>query len=971
MTQERRPDLWRWLVLALCLLSFGKGVWGLGEQSLWWDESLSHYRASRPFAVILSNRMTFISGDREVPITPDNHPPLYFSLLRLVLLAAGESEFALRFLSLAAGVLLVPLLYRTGTWLYGPRCGAATALLGALSPLYLWAQQEARPYALLTLTALLATYATLRAVQPRGAGPHGAAEEKAPVTPEPASSIWIAIALAATAAMLVTHYHGFTLLPALGALLLLSRRRWQRRDLYLLGAGAILVLLLLLWALRVLPEQADIPGYVTLPLGTLLRDVFRATPLGITGTASPLLESAPFDWLGAVLLLAALLILGTAHRPPRWRPMVFLLCCFALPIAAIYLLSFVRPAYMNIRHLIVVSPFYLLLLGAALVQAERLWIRLAMALGVMALVAGMLLSTRAYVTGYAKEDHRNWGRYLGQHVRPDDLVLINPGASAQLYFYYVDKPTRWYGFPLLRAEPEATTRQIAELAADNDRLWIAQSMTPHWANPGDLALKWLRQNAMRLDGARFYSANTTVLAEVFRLTPALLDALPDDVTPVPLDFGERLSLLGTRSTADAVSAGDTLQLSFYWSALKPLDQAYRMTLALKDDRGYTWLQMDRAPYAGAYPTDRWPSDQIVRDDLDLDVPPGTPPGRYWLYLSVYGTEREEPALAARDRTSGSLQGLIVPVAQVRVTPGSEGKPAQREPAIPTRYRRPYRYGGEIALLGHSVEHETTYPGDVIDLDAYWQALRVPRSNRAFVVQLRGADGQVHASRTVAPSGDYAPTEWRQTQVVRGQYRLRIPVDTPAGDYTCHILPEEERPIRGLWPWSRPDAELCRVTVAESDETRSFEVPPMQHTLEFNLNDEVELLGYDLAAGQEAGPAEVPAGGTVGCTLYWRALQTMERNYTVFTHLVAADGRTWGQWDNQPQQGQSPTTRWVPGQVIADPYQIPVAADAPAGPVELQVGLYDRNTMIRLPVYGQDGQVVGDHVAVTELEVTRP
>jgi hypothetical protein len=139
---------------------------------------------------------------------------------------------------------------------------------------------------------------------------------------------------------------------------------------------------------------------------------------------------------------------------------------------------------------------------------------------------------------------------------------------------------------------------------------------------------------------------------------------------------------------------------------------------------------------------------------------------------------------------------------------------------------------------------------------------------------------------------------------------------------------------------------------------------MQHTLGINLNDEVELLGYDL------GHPRVEAGAAVECTLYWRALRSIDHNYTVFTHLTR-EGQTWGQWDNQPQQGQSPTTRWVPGQVIADPYQIPLSADTPAGPIELQVGMYDRNTMLRLPILGAEGQVLGDHVVLATLEGSRP
>jgi hypothetical protein len=116
---------------------------------------------------------------------------------------------------------------------------------------------------------------------------------------------------------------------------------------------------------------------------------------------------------------------------------------------------------------------------------------------------------------------------------------------------------------------------------------------------------------------------------------------------------------------------------------------------------------------------------------------------------------------------------------------------------------------------------------------------------------------------------------------------------------------------------------------------------------------------------------VQAGQVVSCTLYWRALGVIERSYTVFTHLTDAEGHTWGQWDNQPQQGRAPTTRWIPGQVIADPYRIPVSPDAPPGPLELRVGMYELRTMTRLPVRDADGAASGDSIAVTELEVTGP
>jgi hypothetical protein len=137
---------------------------------------------------------------------------------------------------------------------------------------------------------------------------------------------------------------------------------------------------------------------------------------------------------------------------------------------------------------------------------------------------------------------------------------------------------------------------------------------------------------------------------------------------------------------------------------------------------------------------------------------------------------------------------------------------------------------------------------------------------------------------------------------------------------------------------------------------------MQHELRAILDDQVELLGYDL------GESSVRPGQVVSCTLYWRGLQEMDVNYTVFTHLTDPDGTTWGQWDNQPQQGQAPTTRWVPGQVVADQYQIPVSKNKRAGPLVLRVGMYDLLTMTRLPVLDENGTIAGDSITVAEIEV---
>jgi hypothetical protein len=47
-------------------------------------------------------------------------------------------------------------------------------------------------------------------------------------------------------------------------------------------------------------------------------------------------------------------------------------------------------------------------------------------------------------------------------------------------------------------------------------------------------------------------------------------------------------------------------------------------------------------------------------------------------------------------------------------------------------------------------------------------------------------------------------------------------------------------------------------------------------------------------------------------------------------------------------GAAPTTTWLPGEIIADAYSLPLPADLPAGEYRLIVGFYNPTTGERLP-----------------------
>ena len=148
------------LLMALLLIAFGLRVYRLDAQSLWSDEGLSLYRARLALGENLTN---VIVVPPNVP-TQDTNPPLYFMALSALRAIAGESEYTLRFASVLAGVLLVPLLYVTGRRLFAERAGLLAALLGAVSPFLVWYSQEARMYTLLAALSLASVYLLLRAI---------------------------------------------------------------------------------------------------------------------------------------------------------------------------------------------------------------------------------------------------------------------------------------------------------------------------------------------------------------------------------------------------------------------------------------------------------------------------------------------------------------------------------------------------------------------------------------------------------------------------------------------------------------------------------------------------------------------------------------------------------------------------------------------------------------------------------------
>jgi len=316
---------------------------------------------------------------------------------------------------------------------------------------------------------------------------------------------------------------------------------------------------------------------------------------------------------------------------------------------------------------------------------------------------------------------------------------------------------------------------------------------------------------------------------------------------------------------------------------------------------------------------------------------------------------------------GQFAGTTISLGPVIVSKPQE-PPAVESLAIQNPWKEDL--GGKIAFLNYDRDRDAARPREGVYLALYWQAQQDLDEDYNVVIGLRGGRGDPvrYAQGMVWPlwadrpvHGTYPTTDWTAGEVVKDRYGLNIGQDVPAGDYELELMllnRVTQEPLvasNGL-----PTISLGHLKVEAWE--RQFTVPVIQHPLEVNLGNEVELLGYDLDR------ISTKPGESLHLTLYWQALETMDASYTVFTHLLDSESHIWGQKDSVPQAGAYPTTLWVEGEIVADQYEIVVKPDAPPGQYLIEVGMYLAQSGQRLPVLGQAGQVQGDRILLEAVEI---
>ena len=465
---------------------------------------------------------------------------------------------------------------------------------------------------------------------------------------------------------------------------------------------------------------------------------------------------------------------------------------------------------------------------------------------------------------------------------------------------------------------------------------------------------------VRLHGVEYahvYPGPLPLPEEIARVTTPLNWTLSDNGAD---DSGDAVRLHGIEVAQTQVAVGQEVVVAFYWEITGQPPPDSTIYLGLHDALGNRWGGSDQRPLEGYEPLERMEKGARLRDVHRLTVLPGTPPGTYQVKVSWFSPS-EGHALDVRD-AAGAPLGNQPTVAEVQVLRASR-PPDPSALAIdhPTNMDV-----GPLRLLGYVQPTEEALAGSTLPLTLLWQRRQAGPAPFTLALELRqGAQAwRRQAMRPLSPA--YPPEQWETGEVVREQWPALLPSQAPAGRYELALVigqgagqPEIVAPLGAITIRVRPH----RVDLPQPQFPRDVTWSDPTH------QPVVRLLGYDrqLARAATVSAATVPPGGTLALTLYWQALAEMDTAYKVFIHFVDENGQIRAQEDHPPLNGDAPTTSWLPGEVLEDPYHISLPADLPPGRYSLRAGLYDPVTGRRLAVI--EGHGAADSIELFQIEMT--
>jgi mannosyltransferase len=395
------------------------GLWRLSSKSLWLDEA---------WAVLISDGSW---SEMWTAVTQGHaYQGFYYVLLHEWIELFGQSEFAVRSLSVLFGAATIPVLYLLGRSLFGRTASLAACLVLALSAFFIRYQQEVRGYTVLLFLLTVSTYMLVKALRD--------------------SSVWPWPIYVLTS-VLAVYTHLFSLWVLLIHFIVLVFVGTNLKRLVLTyGSVALGSSFMLRWLQT---REVSSPKWIP----------ERPSVAYLIGELRQLVLNEQVTAIAVAVVLAAGIVMSISHIARLGRsswPVVLVLLWATLPIVGAFLGSYVHPM-LTARYLIVAFPGLALLAGWSIARLRPTFVRPL----VMLVIVGATLP--AIISWYSSPGHdwRGAIRHVVSHARPGDGVIA---IRSRPWIYYSPR-LREEGLVPDRIDPQKLSKEDIQ---KYDRIWL-------------------------------------------------------------------------------------------------------------------------------------------------------------------------------------------------------------------------------------------------------------------------------------------------------------------------------------------------------------------------------------------------------------------------------------------------------------------------------------------------------------------
>lgn len=259
---------------------------------------------------------------------------------------------------------------------------------------------------------------------------------------------------------------------------------------------------------------------------------------------------------------------------------------------------------------------------------------------------------------------------------------------------------------------------------------------------------------------------------------------------------------------------------------------------------------------------------------------------------------------------------------------------------------------QVQVLGYDLKPATPQPGAPLRLSIYYNARERMYPMYSSTLTVTDITGKLIGDYDSFPGSRYFPTyRWYELgNFYRDDYTIVLPADAPAGLYHLDLAWHEFDINTGV----SSDDKTYRVSLGEV-RVGDLAATNIAHPASQHIGDAITFLGW-------SGETTVARGQTLNLDLFWRAEKSIAESYTVFVHLVNAEGLFVTDADAPPSRGLYPTNRWNVGEGVRDRHSLKIPAEVAPGKYFIEIGMYLPATNTRLSVGASD------KIALTQIVV---